>query len=168
MNNKSGKTNTVAVIAMVAGITLLAVVTISTLQSNRSSRIATSPVNTSAQAAPTDDGSDIVTEEGALVEDFPPFPSYPGAKIIKSSQISFREKEGFSADWTTSASLASVMNFYEDAGKKNNWQLLSEAPDMTKFEQQLEFLIDGRKVTVTAERDQESNVTEIEISFIPQ
>jgi hypothetical protein len=168
MNNKSGKTNAVAVIAMVAGITLLAVVTINTLQSNRSTQIASGPANTSAQADPTDDGSDIVTEEGALVEDFPPFPSYPGAKIIKSSQIAFREKEGFSADWTTSASFANVVNFYVDAAKKNNWQVLSENPDVTKSEQQLELVVDGRKVNVTVEREQGSSETEIEISFIPQ
>ncbi len=109
-----------------------------------------------------------VYAQGELVSDFPDVPVYPGAEIEKSTEINNDGEYGYVATWKTKAkTIPEVLKFFLAEAKSRNWPIV-QSPDLSgkSGEEYIETKIDGRKVYITVEKEDNGTV-EYKVDFPP-
>lgn len=148
------KTSTLIIISFV----IIGVIAIALFSSFTTSR--------NTQTYRSNASSDIVQEEGQLVEAFPDFPEYPGALLEESSQRqqAINTNQDIRAAWQTSDPVPTVMSWYVTELPKNGWTV--EPPDdpMAQGEQVAQLSKDDLRGYIGIENEG-TNKTEIVVDF---
>ncbi len=153
-------------ILIIAGITILlgAILytpTVNLIKGNAGSP--TAKVNNGV----TEESDGTVYAEGELVSDFPTVPVYPGAVVVDSVETNDSTGYGYSGTWhVTGKTWNEVLKYYLAEAKKRKWNITHQ-PDLgpKSSDQYIEALVDGKKVTVSVELEDDNKTIEIRIVF---
>jgi hypothetical protein len=121
-----------------------------------------------APSTPADRGEEPVVAtdpgflelQGGLLAGIPPFPAYPGARLVGSAERNRPDEKnrGYRIKWTTSDSPIRVMAWYETALARDGWKFVpTDQPDVDELDAE----IANAAFTGYLEAETEDGITEI-------